>query len=183
MSVQRLPVLLTLSVRIMLVLSTILSAADRGSSPLYLDATQPMEKRVEDLLDSMTLEETMSYTTFAYSNLHITPSRISTTGQVQVSMDIKNTGDRPGSDVVQLYLDDVISSVTTPVKELKGFEKVTLDPGEEQTVRFNLTPEHLSLLDEQLKPVVEPGVFEVMIGSSSEDIRLNDQFEVTKRIP
>lgn len=82
--------------------------------------------------------------------------------------------------MVQLYLHDVISSVTTPVKQLRGFEKVALEPGETRTVRFTLGPEHLALLDRNLKWVVEPGKFEVMVGSSSKNIRLSAAFEVAE---
>ena len=80
--------------------------------------------------------------------------------------------------MVQLYIDDVISSVVTPITELKGFEKISLDPGEQKTVSFQLTPYDLSLLNMAMERVVEPGTFEVMIGSSCEDIRLKGSFEV-----
>jgi beta-glucosidase len=79
---------------------------------------------------------------------------------------------------VQLYINDVVSSVTRPAKELKGFQKISLKPGETQTVRFTLTPEELSFLDRNLQRVVEPGTFTVMVGASSEDIRLKGSFEV-----
>jgi beta-glucosidase len=122
----------------------------------------------------------LSYTEFEYSNLQITPKKTSTDGDVKVSVDVKNVGDRKGDEVVQLYLNDVVSSVTTPIKELKGFKRVALEPGEKQTVEFILTPDQLSLINQDMKRVVEPGIFEVMIGSSSEDIRLKGRFEVTK---
>ena len=80
---------------------------------------------------------------------------------------------------MQLYINDVISTVTTPVKELRGFEKIALKPNEKKTVKFNLPPEHLMLLDRNMKWVVEPGTFEVMVGASSEDIRLKGSFKVT----
>jgi len=120
----------------------------------------------------------LSYTQFEYSNLVISPSDIHPAGNVHVSVDVKNTGAREGSEVVQLYIDDMISSMSTPVKELRGFEKISLVPGEQKTVSFTLTPEHLSFLDRHLQPLVEPGTFEVMVGSSSEDIRLRGEFEV-----
>jgi beta-glucosidase len=120
----------------------------------------------------------LSYTTFEYSNLKITPGKTGPAGKVNVSVDIKNTGEREGKEVVQLYINDVISSMSTPVKELKGFEKVSLSQGEKKTVTFTLTPHHLSFLDKHLERVVEPGVFEVMVGSSCEDIRLKGEFEV-----
>ena len=122
----------------------------------------------------------LSFTEFEYSNLQITPKEIGAAGEVYVSADVKNIGKREGSEVVQLYIDDVISSMSTPVKELRGFEKISLAAGEKKTVKFRLMPEHLSFLDRNLKPVVEPGMFEVMVGSSSEDIRLKGSFEVKK---
>ena len=122
----------------------------------------------------------LSYTTFEYSNLIITPEEIVPAGNVKVSLVIKNTGDRRGSEVVQLYIDDVISSMVTPIIELRGFEKITLDPGEQKRVNFILKPDNLSFLDAHMEPVVEPGTFEVMVGSSSDDIRLRGKFEVRK---
>ena len=85
-------------------------------------------------------------------------------------MDVSNFGDLEGKEVIQLYINYVISTVVTPVKELKGFEKISLKPGEKKTVKFKLTSEHLSLLDQNMERVVEPGTFDVIIGSSSEDI-------------
>jgi len=120
----------------------------------------------------------LSYTKFEYGNLEITPQEIEPAGEVDISLRVKNSGDRHGEEVIQLYLDDVVSSVSTPVKELKRFQKISLAPGEEKTVQFKLTPGDLALLDRNLAPVVEPGAFEVMIGSSSDDIRLKGGFEV-----
>ena len=85
---------------------------------------------------------------------------------------MQNSGKRIGKEVVQLYIRDLYASVSRPVKELKGFEKISLNPGEKKTLTFKLNPEHLQMLDRNLHWVVEPGEFEVMIGSSSEDIRL-----------
>jgi beta-glucosidase len=120
----------------------------------------------------------LSYTRFEYSNLAISPSEIGTSGNVRVGLDLKNVGEREGAEVVQLYVDDVISSVVTPIMELKGFEKLWLKPGEKKRIEFILTPEHLSLLDIHMEHKVEPGRFDVMIGSSCEDIRLRGSFEV-----
>lgn len=120
----------------------------------------------------------LSYTNFEYSNLRISPKEIGTGGEVQISVNVKNVGNREGGEIVQLYLNDVVSTVSKPVKELKGFEKVLLKSGEEKTVNFILTPEHLSLIDRNMNVIVEPGVFNVMIGSSSANIRLNGSFEV-----
>jgi beta-glucosidase len=120
----------------------------------------------------------LSYTTFSYANLVISPQKTGTGGDVNISFDVTNTGNRSGSEVVQLYINDVISSVTTPVKELKGFEKVALEPGEKKTVHLKLSPEDLSLFDSDMHFIVEPGIFEVMVGSSSKDIKLKGEFEV-----
>jgi beta-glucosidase len=120
----------------------------------------------------------LSYTSFEYSNLQITPEETGPAGDIYVSLDVKNTGKMAGNEVVQLYINDEISSVSVPVKELKGFEKIYLAAGEKKTVRFKLTSEHLALLDKNLEPVVEPGMFKVMVGSSSNDIRLTGRFEV-----
>ena len=120
----------------------------------------------------------LSYTQFEYASLEISPREVETAGNVRVSLDLKNIGSRDGAEVVQLYVDDVISSVVTPVMGLKGFAKVWLKPGEKKRVEFLLTPEHLSLLDIRMERKVEPGRFDVMIGSSCEDIRLRGSFEV-----
>jgi beta-glucosidase len=120
----------------------------------------------------------LSYTQFEYTNLEISPEEVEAVGNVRVSLDFKNVGSRDGAEVVQLYVDDVISSVVTPVMDLKGFAKVWLKPGEKKRVEFLLTPEHLSLLDIHMERKVEPGRFDVMIGSSCEDIRLRGSFEV-----
>ena len=121
----------------------------------------------------------LSYTRFAYSNLTVAPERIARSGAVTVSVDVENAGPRAGDEVVQLYVADVVSSVTTPVKALKGFERVHLLPGQRRTVRFALGPRELALLDAQMKWVVEPGAFEVMVGGSSQTV-LATRFEVTR---
>jgi beta-glucosidase len=109
----------------------------------------------------------LSYTTFAYSNLEISPPKIGGGGQAVVSVDVTNTGGIAGDEVVQLYIRDQVSSVTRPVKELKGFERITLEPGETRTVTFDITPDKLSFLDAHMERIVEPGLFDIMIGSSS----------------
>ena len=96
---------------------------------------------------------------------------------VTVTVDVQNTGTRSGDDVVQLYTRDMVSSVTTYEKNLRGFERVALRPGEKKTVTFTLTPADLSLWDRSMHFVEEPGVFGVMVGSSSDDIRLTGEFE------
>jgi beta-glucosidase len=120
----------------------------------------------------------LSYTTFEYSNLHVSPEKGNSQGLVQVSVDVTNTGQRKGDDVVQLYLKDEVSSVTTYEYDLRGFDRVTLNPGEKKTIQFTLHPDDLALLDKNMNWTVEPGKFEVMIGSSSVDIKLKKEFEV-----
>ncbi|WP_221284767.1 glycoside hydrolase family 3 N-terminal domain-containing protein [Mucilaginibacter sp. SP1R1] len=120
----------------------------------------------------------LSYTKFEYSNLQVTPEKENSQGDVQVSVDVTNTGSRKGDDVVQLYLKDEVSSVTTYEYDLRGFERVNLAPGEKKTVQFTLHPDDLALLDKNMNWTVEPGKFMVMIGSSSVDIKLKKEFEM-----
>jgi beta-glucosidase len=120
----------------------------------------------------------LSYTKFSYSNLRITPGQIRPQGEVRVSVDVKNTGERDGDEVVQLYIHHVTGSVATPVKQLKGFERISLRSGEAKTVTFALTPKELSLLNQDMHWVVEPGAVEIMIGASSQDIRLKGRVQV-----
>ena len=120
----------------------------------------------------------LSYTKFEYTNLKVTPAEIAPEGVVRVTADITNTGAREGQEVAQLYIQDVVSSVTRPIEELKGFRKVALRPGERKSVEFELAFDELSFLNRNLERVVEPGTFRVMIGSSCQDIRLAGSFEV-----
>jgi beta-glucosidase len=123
----------------------------------------------------------LSYTTFAYSNLNIVPTSIPPDGKAVVSVDVQNTGTCIGDEVVQLYTHDPVACVTRPVKELKGFKRITLAPEQKKTVSFELSRAELSFLDGKLKSIVEPGAIEVMIGSSCEDIRLRSSLEATAR--
>jgi len=109
----------------------------------------------------------LSYTTFKLDNLKVNPERIGPAGRATVTVNVTNSGRRAGDEVVQLYIHDRVGSVTRPVKELRGFERVSLGPGETRTVSFTLGPEALSLLDEHMSRVVEPGRFDVMVGTSS----------------
>ena len=118
----------------------------------------------------------LSYTTFAYSNLVVSPTLQNTQGEIHISVDITNTGIRKGDEVVQLYIKDIVSSVTTYESQLRGFERVSLSPGETTNVKFTLKPDDLELLDKDMHWVVEPGTFELLIGSSSEDIKLKGTF-------
>jgi beta-glucosidase len=109
----------------------------------------------------------LSYTTFEYENLRVSNSRIAVGNQTEVSVTVRNTGARAGDEIVQLYIRDVVSSVTRPVMELKDFRRIALKPGESKTVTFTITPEKLSFFDRQMKRTVEPGWFEIMVGPSS----------------
>lgn len=120
----------------------------------------------------------LSYTSFEYSNLKISPEQQGVLGEVKVSCTVKNTGKRMGDEVVQLYLRDEVSSVTTYVKVLRGFERIRLQSGEEKEVSFTLRPQDLAIWDKDMKFRVEPGSFKVMVGASSKDIRLEGKFKI-----
>jgi len=109
----------------------------------------------------------LSYTTFEYSNLKVSPAQISPTGQARVSVTITNTGKRAGDEIVQLYIHDLVSSLTRPIMELKDFKRISLAAGESKVVEFTITPDKLSFLDLNMKRVVEPGWFDIMVGPSS----------------
>jgi beta-glucosidase len=122
----------------------------------------------------------LSYTKFKYGKVDVEPKQISADGKVTVSVEVKNTGKRAGDEVVQLYIHPVKSSVHWPPKELRGFERVSLQPGEQKTVTLTLAGEQLAFYDVKSHGfVVEPGAFDVMVGSSSRDIRDKGQVEVT----
>jgi beta-glucosidase len=120
----------------------------------------------------------LSYTTFEYSGLRIEPANIDATGTISVTCRVTNAGARAGDEVVQLYLRDVLASVARPVMELRGFERVHLKPGESTDVTFRVGREDLKMLDRDMRWVVEPGVFRVLVGASSKDIRLRGEFTV-----
>lgn len=121
----------------------------------------------------------LSYTDFEYNNMVIIPKSISWDGQIEINVDVKNTGSCAGDEVVQLYINGTRSEVTRPVKELKGFKRITLKSGEKKTVTFFLSITQLSFYNKDMKNVVEPGIIKVMVGSSSEDIRLTGEYEIT----
>ncbi len=120
----------------------------------------------------------LSYTRFEYSSLVINPEKVGPAEKVTISFDVKNVGSQKGDEVVQLYVRDNIASVTRPVKELKGFKRITLESEEKKTITFKLSIDQLAFYDRYMRFVVEPGTFDVMVGSSSEDIRLTSSFEV-----
>jgi beta-glucosidase len=123
----------------------------------------------------------LSYTTFKYSGLKLSADKIKANGKVNISVEVTNTGKRAGDEVVQLYVHQVKSSVKRPAKELRGFQRIRLQPGETKAVTFTLPAEKLAFWDEKTHGfVVEPGAFDVMMGASSADIRLKDQVEVIR---
>jgi beta-glucosidase len=114
----------------------------------------------------------LSYTTFKYANLRVTPEKTGPQGEANVTVDVTNTGKMAGDEIVQMYIRDDVGSVTRPVRELKGFARISLKPGETKTVEFEITPDKLSFLNEDMKRVVEPGMFTVMVGPSSRNDKL-----------
>ena len=120
----------------------------------------------------------LSYTRFEYSNLRIAPAEIHPGGEAHVAVDVKNAGERAGAETVQLYIHEEYAPVSTPVKQLRGFARVALNPGETKTVTLNLTPEDLQLLDIDMHWRVVPGDFEIMVGKSSADILLQGILKV-----
>jgi beta-glucosidase len=109
----------------------------------------------------------LSYTTFALSAAKVEPAKIKPNGQATVTVEVVNTGAKAGDEVVQLYVRDLVSSVTRPVKELRGFQRVSLEAGARKTVTFTVGPQALSLIDAHMQRVVEPGRFELLVGTSS----------------
>ena len=111
----------------------------------------------------------LSYTNFSYGSLKISAPAMKKNSTVTLSVDVRNTGNRSGAETVQLYIRDMVASVTRPVKELKGFKKIYLTAGETQTVSFTITPELLSFYDANMNWIVEPGDFKIMVGTSSDN--------------
>ena len=121
----------------------------------------------------------LSYTTFEYTNLKVSASKINFTDKLQVSIDIANTGNFDGKEVVQLYTRDLVASITRPVKELKGFQKIYLKKGEKQTVTFEISAEDLKFYNSDLQFVAEPGEFEIFVGRDS-DTDIKTKIELVK---
>ncbi|MDX1637814.1 MAG: fibronectin type III-like domain-contianing protein [Balneolaceae bacterium] len=111
--------------------------------------------------------------------MNVSRDTMGVAGTLQVSVDVTNTGERTGEEVVQLYIRDMVGSVTRPVKELKGFEKMRLEPGQTNTVTFELGPKHLAYYNIDMEKVVEPGDFNVFVGGSSEDV-LEGRFTIVE---
>jgi len=124
----------------------------------------------------------LSYTQFTYEGLEVAPSEGRAADTIRIRATVSNTGRRAGEEVVQLYVHDVVGSITRPVKELKGFRRIALAPGERRIVTFHLAVSQLGFYDHDLRFVVEPGTIEVMVGSSSEDVRLRGTFEIVGEV-
>lgn len=122
----------------------------------------------------------LSYTQFSYSNLVLSQKEFAPFGSVRISVDVENSGHMAGDEVVQLYIADIYASMARPVKELVGFKRITLKPGEKKTVAFEVKASQMAFLDKDMRWKVEKGDFLVEIGSSSEDIRLKDTYRVTE---
>jgi beta-glucosidase len=120
----------------------------------------------------------LSYTEFSFDNLRLDRARVPVGGQVTVNVDVTNTGDRAGDEVVQLYIRHPDATVPRPIQELKGFERITLEPGERKTVAFTMDTRLLGYHDEAMRYAVVPGVVEVLIGNSSRQLPLAGQFEI-----
>lgn len=160
-----------------------------GQIPIYYnhrntgrpsDSTQKYTSKYLDLPSSplFPFGFGLSYTTFAYSNLRLSAAKIRAADSLSVSIDVRNSGDRTGDEVVQLYIRDDVASVAEPVKSLKAFRRITIQPGEMRTVTFKIGPDALSLYDRQMRRVVEPGTFTVFAGTSSDNV-MTTRFEVT----
>jgi beta-glucosidase len=122
----------------------------------------------------------LTYTQFKITNLQLSAQNISPNGRLTVTVDVENVGKRTGDEVVQLYIRELAASMTRPVKELKGFQRVTLQPGEKRRLEFALTGEQLGFWNREMRFVVEPGEFKVMVGPNSEDL-IETKFEVAGR--
>jgi beta-glucosidase len=151
-----------------------------GQIPFYYDHKPTSGHRYVDEADTplFCFGHGLSYTQFRYSGLTVSPASIRSGASADVAVTLTNTGAVAGAEIAQLYVRDVVASVTTPLLALKGFSRVTLNPGESRTVHFTLGPDALAVWNREMKRVVEPGEFKLMAGSSSTDIRLTDSLLV-----
>jgi beta-glucosidase len=156
-----------------------------GQLPVYYDRKPTSFRSYLDLTREplFTFGYGLSYTTFKLDNLKVVPERIGPAGEATVTVDVTNTGRGAGDEVVQLYVRDRVASVTRPVKELRGFERVTLAPGERKTVTFKVGPAALRFTDEHMNRVVEPGLFDLMVGTSAKTAATAPLEVVERRTP
>jgi beta-glucosidase len=151
---------------------TITFPKSAGQLPLYYNhkpSAQFLDYLSQDINPLFYFGFGLSYTTFKYNQPHLEKENICINESTNVSVEVTNTGKTAGDEIVQMYIRDKVSSVTRPVKELKGFQRISLKPGETKTVTLEITPEKLAFHNVDIKFVVEPGEFEIMIGSSSRD--------------
>jgi beta-glucosidase len=155
-----------------------------GQLPVYYNAKRPTPHDYVEIDNKplYSFGHGLSYSKFEYSALQVNVAESAGAVQVKVQFNVKNTSARAGDEVAQLYLRDDVSSVVTPGKQLKKFQRLSLKVGEQQTVTFELTTDDLALLNGNLKWVVEPGTFTVMLGASSNDIRLQAPFKVAQAV-
>jgi beta-glucosidase len=157
---------------------------DVGQVPIYHSRKWATGKVIAFAADYIDLAATplfpfghgLSYTRFEYADLAISSATAATGDSIEISLEVRNAGDRAGAEVVQLYVQDVVASVTRPIQQLAGFARVELDPGEKRHVTFHLDSSQLAFYDRTMRFVVEPGDFGVRVGASSEDIRLEGSF-------
>ena len=156
-----------------------------GQLPVYYDRKPTSFRSYLDLTREplFTFGYGLSYTTFKLDNLKVTPEKMGPAGEATVTVDVTNTGARAGDEVVQLYVRDRVASVTRPVKELRGFERVGLAPGERKTVTFKVGPAALRFTNERMERVVEPGLFDLMVGTSSKTAATAPLEVVERRTP
>jgi len=156
-----------------------------GQLPVYYNNLSPRRSNYVDMTGKplFVFGHGLSYTTFDYSNIEVVPDgKNEKDFSLKVILDVRNTGDTDGDEVIQLYVKDMVASVVTPEKQLRGFQRVSLKTGEQKQITFKLNAEDLALWDQNMERVVEPGEFLISIGASSEDIRLNSKFEIQDKI-
>jgi beta-glucosidase len=163
-----------------------------GQAPLYYNHKNTGRPPSEDRYTSKYIDvpwtplypfgHGLSYTTFVYSAPRLSSTRIAAADPITVQVDVRNTGARAGDEVVQMYVRDDVASVTRPVRELRGFERIMLEPGQSRTVSFTLRPDHLAFYNQRMQRVVEPGFFTVWVGASSADDGRPARFEVVGEV-